>query len=690
MRFILFYFLLFTFYISNAQQFGGEPSSVKWQQVNTDTIRIIFPKGLDSVAKRIATITSKEQQQYNTTIGKHLHKIDIVLHNQTTFSNAFVALGPWRSEFFLTPPQNAFELSAMSWNDLLSIHEYRHTEQYSNFNIGLSHIMHVLFGQNGQALANAIAIPNWFFEGDAVYNETLLSEQGRGRLPLFLNSYKSIYLQNRNYSYMKLRNGSYKNYIPDHYPLGYMLVAYGREKYGDNFWKDVTQYAASYKSLFYPMQRAIKNYAHISFNEFVQDAFRFYQQQWSDKSLSNLKFVDSVKKNNVIDEKYAYKTDDDAFIVLHKSYNSIPYFAIKHLNGNTEKIAVQDISSDDYFSYNTGKIIYASYKPNARWGNKEYSELRLIDVKSKQEKKITANTRYFSPDISHKGNIIVTVEQQINGSCKLAFIDSNKNIIKKIDADKGHIFSYPKFSADDKLIYVCDRNAAGEMSILKMNVEGKTLTAIIPYKNRIIGFPVVQNDTLFYSCSSNGNDEIWAYINSQNKNYRVATAAAGLYQGIAYQNKILASAFTADGYRLALIKSDWQPINNNDTLTSLYVSKPFYQQSNSFVDNISIRNFSINPYKKTTQLFNFHSLNPYFNDPDYSLILYGQNVLNTFQSQLYYTYNRDENFSRAGYTGIYGGWYLQPFINVNETWHRSAKLTSDTTLHLQAESFTAI
>ena len=135
--------------------------------------------------------------------------------------------------FSLTPEQNAFELGSMSWPDLLSIHEYRHVEQYNNFNIGLSHTMHILFGENGQALANAAAVPDWFFEGDAVYNETRLSEQGRGRLPLFLNSYKSLYLQHKNYSYMKLRNGSFKSYVPDHYPLGYMLVAYGYEKYGN-------------------------------------------------------------------------------------------------------------------------------------------------------------------------------------------------------------------------------------------------------------------------------------------------------------------------------------------------------------------------------------------------------------------------------------------------------------------------
>ena len=689
MRNIILVFLLFIFQYAKAQEFGGEPASVKWKQVNTDTVRIIFPSGMDSVARRIASITSKEQQQYTNTIGNRLHKVNIVLHNQTTFSNGFVALAPWRSEFFLTPEQNAFELGSMSWPDLLSIHEYRHVEQYNNFNIGLSHTMHILFGENGQALANAAAVPDWFFEGDAVYNETRLSEQGRGRLPLFLNSYKSLYLQHKNYSYMKLRNGSFRSYVPDHYPLGYMLVAYGYEKYGNDFWKNVTHNAAAFHSLFYPLQHAVKQYANITFDEFVNNAFNYYHQQWKDESLSNLQFLDSTEKNNVVDEKYPYKTANGSIISLQKSYKDLPQFVIRNSNGKVEKIAVQSISDDDYFSYNNGKIIYASYKPDARWGNKEFSEIRLLDVNTKQETKITSQTRYFSPDISHDGKMIITVEQAIDGSSRLVLLDINGNVIKTLHRDIKHIYSYPKFSADDKSVYVCDRNAIGEMCIVKESIDGENVDQIIPYKNRIIGFPVVQNDTLFYSCSNNGKDEIWAYINTQNKNYSVASSATGLYQGIFSDNKIVASAFTANGYRLANVSAEWKQINSTDTLKNLYVSNPFQKSSNTFLENVQQRNFINSHYPKASGIFNFHSYNPYISDPDYSFILYGQNVLNTIQSQLYYTYNRDENFSRVGYTGIYGGWYLQPFVDVNETFSRSSRLNADTVLHWNETKFSA-
>jgi hypothetical protein len=223
--FIVLCFVFCVFKVSTAQQFGGNPSSIKWQQINTDTARIIFPKGLDSIAQRIAAVAHELQKNYSNTIGSKVDKINIVLQKDATISNAFVALGPYRSEYYLTPPQNAFELGAQNWPDNLAIHEFRHVQQYNNFNIGLSKATSVLFGENGRALANSASVPDWFFEGDAVYNETLLSKQGRGRLPLFFNRYKSLYDDKKRYSYMQLRNGSLRHYIPGHYELGYLLVA---------------------------------------------------------------------------------------------------------------------------------------------------------------------------------------------------------------------------------------------------------------------------------------------------------------------------------------------------------------------------------------------------------------------------------------------------------------------------------
>src|SRR5215475_3409505 len=104
----------------SAQVFGGNPPSLKWHQLNTDTARIIFPIGLDSQAQIVAAIVHRLAQATRPTIGSHQRKIDIVLQNQTTIANGYVGLAPFRSEFQLTPEQNSFELGSLSWSKTLA------------------------------------------------------------------------------------------------------------------------------------------------------------------------------------------------------------------------------------------------------------------------------------------------------------------------------------------------------------------------------------------------------------------------------------------------------------------------------------------------------------------------------------------------------------------------------------------
>ena len=272
--------LLVTTFLAKAQYFGGNPPSIQWQQVNTPAVRVIFPAGLDSAAIRIANIIGQMNKAVQPTIGFKQLQVNILLQNQTTVSNAYVGLAPFRSEFYFTPDQNSFELGSLPWIDQLAVHEFRHVQQFNNFNVGVSKVLHVLFGEGGQAVGNALSIPNWFFEGDAVFNETYVTNQGRGRLPAFFDGYRALWAAGKNYSWMKLRNGSYRDYVPDHYPLGYMLVAYGRQKYGDDFWKNVTQDAAGFEDLFFPMQNAVKQYSQVSFNTFSAAALEHFKQQY--------------------------------------------------------------------------------------------------------------------------------------------------------------------------------------------------------------------------------------------------------------------------------------------------------------------------------------------------------------------------------------------------------------------------
>src|SRR5262245_8585271 len=86
--------------LSLAQQFGGHPPSTKWKQLNTDTVRVIFPDGLrlHNQAADIANTARLLGIQTTPTVGDRIRKVSIVLQPRTTLSNGYVGLGPWRSE----------------------------------------------------------------------------------------------------------------------------------------------------------------------------------------------------------------------------------------------------------------------------------------------------------------------------------------------------------------------------------------------------------------------------------------------------------------------------------------------------------------------------------------------------------------------------------------------------------------
>jgi len=58
---------------------------------------------------------------------------------------------------------------------------------------------------------------------------------------------------------------------------------------------------------------------------------------------------------------------------------------------------------------------------------------------------------------------------------------------------------------------------------------------------------------------------------------------------------------------------------------------------------------------------NFHSWRPYYEDPIFTYTLYGQNILNTLQTELYYLYNQDERTNAVGFSTTYGA--LFPYLS---------------------------
>lgn len=657
-----------------AQRFGGNPPSLKWKQVNTDTARIIFPVGLDSQAFRVSSLVHYLAAQRPVALGSKLYKINIVLQNQTIVSNAYVGLGPYRSEFFLTPPTNNFDEGTIAWGDQLAIHEYRHVQQFNNFRRGISNVARILFGEEGYSVAVNAAVPDWFYEGDAVYNETILSKQGRGRMPSFLNAYPSLWQANKKYSWMKLRNGSLKDYVPDHYHLGYLLVNYGREKYGLDFWSKVTKDAAAYKGIFYPFQAAIKRHAGIKYKTFYTDAFEWYkkisdltQTLSKGEGLNNSAIKNVFKVNTKVLTSYLfpYSISSESLVYLKAANNKRTAFYIRDQNGE-HKLRVKDISSDDQFSYRNGKIVYAAYERDPRWGWRDYSVIKLLDVNSNNQRTIRHKTKYFAPDISPSGEKIAAVHVAENGKSELHILDAEGgavlNTIKSVDIT---LFTDPKF-VDDATLICAVRLLDGKTALAIADIVSGNIERLTTPSYNVVGYPCIDNGKVYFTASYGGNDDVFVLQLSDRKISRITSDMMGNYFVNAKDGKVTWSRFTAEGYQLQQVdEKDIQTIQVNDVSVDQTGEKFPVTHSNEIPEILLNRelnrNFPTKKYSKATGFFNFHSWRPYYEDPEFTFTLYGENILNTVQTELYYLYNQDEKTNAAGVNFIYGAWF--PYLS---------------------------
>jgi hypothetical protein len=678
---------LLPFFVS-AQNFGGNASSIKWKQVNTDKVRVIFPNGLDSQANRIANIVLLFNKNTASTIGGKQRKWNIILQNQTTIPNAYVRMAPVMSELFMTPDMDNFSTGSIRWDDNLVIHEDRHIQQFSNFNKGIAKVFSIFLGQEGQLLADGLFIPNYFFEGDAVWQETLVSRQGRGRMPSFYNGFKSLWLENKNYKWVKIRSGSYKDFIPDHYPLGYMMTAYGNATYGTEFWKKVTTDALALKGF----NRGIKRYSGKRYQQFYKDAMDFFKRPSLEAAAkpTNLHYITGVQKNNVIDYMFPSFIGKDSILVTKKSYKEPAAFYLV-VNGKEKKIRTKDRALNEYYSARNGKIVYAAFRSDPRWGNRNYSIIKLLDIQSRKEKKLTFKTKYFSPDINEAGSEIIAVSSNTDGSNNLVRLDaSSGKTIAVIPNEHNYFFTQTKYLNDESVVSAV-REPGGKMALVQVNIKNGRTDTLTTFTFNVMGYPFIKGDTVFFSCMNHYADKVFAITLSNGKIFRITNNINGVYHPAVNENgKILVSAFSAMGYRLAEMEpsvSAWEEISmaefahTDDLFTPAALEK---DSNTNLLYSLKETNNTITRYKKSAHLFSFHSWRPFVDDPEFGYELYSDNVLSSFSNTIRYKYNRSDRSHTIGLSLAYAGLFPVFSINAEHSFDRHMDSVQFNSAKLQA------
>ena len=688
-------FLFFSSTNSNAQSLGAHPSSIDWKSIDSKNVRVIFPKGTDVQAKRIADVINYINRYATTSVGSKSKKLDLVLQTQQVISNGFVTLSPFRSEFFATGFQNFTSLGSTNWLDLLAVHEYRHALQYANSNRGATKFMHIISGQNGWAAALNLSIPAWYLEGDAVLSETLLSHNGRGRNPFFYKEQRALLLDNTIYAYAKARNGSYKDLVPNRYPLGFAITNHIRNTYGIEKGREILADAGRYKYIIYPFSNAMKAHTGLSTTKMYNEAYLKLQNKWKKESdalqITKSELIATPVKKTVTDYTFANYLNDKSIVAIKKSYKETPRL-IRIYNSKEQKLTTIGISPQEFLSVKNNKVAWTEYQKDIRRNNKNYSNIVTYNFDTGIKNTLTKNSKLFSPEFSNTSKQIVAVRSDKNIQHNIVLLDAKSGKInKEIPNSLNDFISYPKWNYNDTAIYyLVKRNS--RIAFFEFNIEKETTSQISDWTTHTIGAYTLSKDAIYFTASFSGIDNIYSLnLLSGSKNIKQITSVkVGAYMPSIKKNseELVYSEFTKKGYELHTInlKDKENPTFKMPAFDTKHKIKTTTNE-HAILDSIPSGNYDIENYKGFLKGLKLHSWG--FSNETNSLNNYGltlkfQNILSDFSANLDFLYNQNEETNAIFSNITYSKYFLE--LNLKSSQLDRNNITRSTT-NLISNSF---
>lgn len=665
---LLFIFSAFS-YSSFAQSFGGTPNRLKFRKIENDTIRIVFPEGMDYWGQRVANLSMYQASMQDSSLYSPPYKTTIIIRNTTTISNGFVAYAPYRSEYFSTPSFSQFS-GVSPWIDLLHIHEYRHILQESKVMVGRKWAPeHILFGQGGWSAINFALLPNWYFEGDAVKVESLYTLSGRGRVPLFYLQIPALRANGKKYNFEKMRSGSFKDPVPNHYVLGYHMTSFLEMDKGNSAWDNITT-------------RSIKKYALIS-----RSSKKLYGLTNRGLYAKTVEHLDSFKldENENLDPvvlNFDYKNftsyellknlSGDSILYLKSDYKRIPAFYI--YDGKVEKKIFEPnmITSDHWYDIKDGKLIWTEYVPNAIWQNEDYSTLKILDIKSGKARYLgSKKKKYFYPLWSEDGENIAVIEQAENAIQSLVLLDKNANELKRFELEQGSFIS--ALVKVDKNEFWIVKNANEQSQLVSIDIEHGNIKPLGPKINALIRHPIVNGDKIYFSTSVDIKEQI-VQLNLTNQEVMIVSDASfRALDPMIKDDQLYYVSYEGVGYTIR--KKD---LEASTEFTPIKPKLAFYEKLSvgrkSILQDVPNVKYETSKFKKSNELFQIHSWIPQFIAPNFGLTLLLENKIGTFQSELTYVYNTNEGASQFSARVNYAQFYPKFFIGASHTLNRNANL----------------
>lgn len=718
--YILLFFLLIPL-VTTAQfvNYGTDPASLKWRQAKTTHFKLIYPVGIDSLAYNYARFLEMAYPHEMKTMSHSIkRRFPVILHPGNMLSNGMVAYAPRRMELLPTPSPSLY---AQSWDRQLALHESRHVLQTDKLIQGLFKPFYYLFGEQVSG-ASSFAVPRWFFEGDAVATETALSNSGRGRLSEFHMPFRAQMIDGNFFSFDKWYMGSYKDFTSTYYALGYHMTAYARQSYGADIWDKVTyRFPRRFFSI-PPFSNALKHYTGVNTTRLFVNTYSHLNKEWSrqdsiymSSGFAEKQEVLSQDVKHYTSYKYPIAIDEETVVALKSGLEEIN--ALVELKNGVEKRLAYVGSVNSRLILLQNKIYWTEYVSGLRWTHQNYSVLRSMDLKTRKIKTLTDTDRLLTPAISEDGQLIAFSRPEKDGENRILLMDTYAQ-------DKTTLIHVPEnafvkdlvfIGANNLAVLVVGRKGISLMSLDCATAEWKEILAPVSVN---ISSLYYKDHRLYFESGADGTNNIYRLDLAAAKAERITTARFGAFTPSlsADGSRLLFSDYYSKGHRVVSVpiaKLTPTPADLNNPYR-FELAETLAGQEKFNLDTAKIQDipFESKPYRKSLNLFRFHSWAPFYYDAmdvagmqgdDFTTMVkpgatvLSQDALNTLIMQAGWYYEDREHHGKVAltYMGLfpvidlavdYGGKTFDMVWKVNEEGKRLAVMLGTNRRRIEAEA----
>jgi len=608
------------FWSANAQYSteGVDPYSTRWMQYKTDRYRILYPEGNLYDAKQVSLVLDTAYHSLHFGFTRSAKRLPIILHTQNLRSNGIVTWTPKRAELITTPQTETF---AVPWIKQLTLHEYRHVVQMSNLDRHWFRWLSIPFGEQA-AGAGAIFVPKWFLEGDAVFAETSMAVYGRALQPEFTIAYRAILAEEddvRCHPVDKWFCGSYKDYIPNHYYLGYQLVNASYKRYGPDFWETIVEHVTRRPYQIFPRPIAFKKYYNTSAGQLFRQTFRGMKAQWDalPEVKENMEIVPTPTQSYTV-YSYPVQVSDDR-VIAHK-YDFVRPDRLVAVDPQTgeERVLTHTGSMSSRPAVIGNELFWTEYQSSTFWEQKNRSVMRRMPIDATERATTVAypgNLFYVTP---YSQGHIAAINYDPAEKYSIVFFDAALRPVKTMALPEE--LTVHGMAWDEK---------TNTLALITLEEDGMALTEVLPGLNGLnriirpsyvtINHLTAADGKLFYNSIRSGKDESHLYDLEEQKEYRISTSRFGTVMP-SYNPEtgtVVQATYRREGYHLStqrlgeteLEYARWlhEPVN--------LVNPEMYDFDLTVADetifgDIETTELPSKRYRKMTHLFNVHSWAP--------------------------------------------------------------------------------